>query len=80
VLNFASLHTDAGWETCVARPGLISGLPGAVGMAKNVAITAIGMVGHTVSVRVCAISMIEQCADGFAKAVLSNEDMVTHGK
>jgi hypothetical protein len=76
VFAFAGSHADAGWQTCVARPGLISGFSGAFGMLKNAAITAISVVGHTVSVQVCVAAMLQQCADGFEKDVLANEDMV----
>jgi len=79
-LNFASSHADAGWQTCIARPGLISGFSGAVGMMKNVAITAIGMLGGTISVKDCGAAMIEQCAEGFENEVLTNEDLVRLGR
>ena len=47
---------------------------------KNVAITAIGMVGHTVSVHDCVAAMLNQCTEGFEKNVLLNEDMARLAK
>ncbi|KAF2679277.1 nucleoside-diphosphate-sugar epimeras-like protein [Lentithecium fluviatile CBS 122367] len=80
VRDFAASHANVGWQTCIARPGLISGFSGAVGMMKNATITAIGFVGHSVTVRDCAASMIKLCAEGLEKETLENEDMVRMGK
>jgi hypothetical protein len=80
VFAFAASHADAGWQACVARPGLISGFSGPLGVLKNAAISAIGVVGHTVSVQVCVAAMLQQCEDGFQKDVLANEDMVDFAK
>ncbi|KAF2634119.1 hypothetical protein P280DRAFT_554811 [Massarina eburnea CBS 473.64] len=80
VLDFAAEHKESGWKACIAKPGLISGLPGVFGMFRNAAITAVGWVGNTISAEQCARAMIKQCVDGIDKETLVNWDMVKLGR
>lgn len=77
VLAFAQERKDAGWEACVAKPGLIN-RPGTMATPF---ISALGWVGGaTVHVTECAAAMINQVLDGFENEPLTNADLVRLGQ
>jgi hypothetical protein len=78
VLAFAEEHKDAGWQACVAKPGLISSPETSV---KNILITTVSWLGASkVDVRECAAAMIDQVVNGFEKDPLTNADLVRLGR
>ncbi|KAF1950563.1 putative nucleoside-diphosphate-sugar epimerase [Byssothecium circinans] len=79
VLDFDVEHKAFGWNACIVKPGLISGLPGVMGAFKNAGITAIGWLVPTVKVEQCAKAMLKQCVDGIERQTLDNSDLVRLG-
>jgi hypothetical protein len=78
VLTFAAEHKDAGFEACVAKPGLITS---AGSPLKTMFITAASWVGASkVDVSECVAAMIDQVMNGFEKDPLANADLVTLGR
>lgn len=74
MLAFAEEHKQAGWEACVAKPGLISSPTTPM---KNIFVTAASWTG-TPAIRVeeCVAAMIYQVLNGFEKEPLNNVDLV----
>jgi hypothetical protein len=78
VLAFAAEHKDAGFEACVAKPGLITS---AESPLKKMFITAVSWLGASkVDVSECVAAMIDQVMNGFEKDPLVNADLVALGR